>query len=147
VPFDKYCFYTLYSIFLPFFKIYNVIFQVVLQFAADRSTFCSRIVNFFNFYYYYIVIFTAILLLYYLLTCRDALESKRREAARVKVEEAETRERAAAAAHASISGGKCIGQAAARWQTDPVTEGAEELTIEMAIQLEEQAAARRSEYR
>ena len=72
-----------------------------------------------------------------------ALEAKRREEARAKVVEAEERERAAALVALACNAQQRPSES--RWVTDPVLEGdGEELTIEKAIELEEQAAARRA---
>jgi hypothetical protein len=72
-----------------------------------------------------------------------ALEAKRREEARAKVVEAEERERAAALVALACNVQQRPSES--RWVTDPVLEGdGEELTIEKAIELEEQATARRA---
>jgi len=70
-----------------------------------------------------------------------ALEAQRLEEARAKLVEAEERERAAALAALGCQ----VQEPASRWVTDPVLEGdGEALTIEKAMELEEQAAARRA---
>ena len=70
-----------------------------------------------------------------------AAEQARLDAARAKMEEAEERERLAA-----LDARGCKEKATeTRWQSDPVLEGdGEHLTMELALALEEQAAARRA---